>query len=93
MDYSYKTNKSGSPNPNYVPPASVNARSKTEWISVKDRLPGRYKSCIVCSEHGNIRICYCDFNGKWFESRYNGNLVKYITHWMPLPAPPTEKEN
>lgn len=64
-----------------------------EWINVKDRLPERYKSCIVCSEHGNIRIGYYDRSDQWVESRYNGNLVKYITHWMPLPAPPTEKEN
>ena len=62
-----------------------------EWISIKDRLPEFYKSCLVCSKHGNIRIGYYSISDKWFESRYNGDIIKYITHWQPLPAGPKEE--
>lgn len=66
-----------------------------EWISVEDRLPEEKLNCLVHYKHA-----YCDDDGYWAigVSFYDGNefrigLAYKATHWMPLPAPPTEKEN
>ena len=68
---------------------------KSEWISVEERLPDGKVNCIVHYKH-----VYCDNDGYWAIglSFYDGNefeinSVYKITHWMPLPPPPTEKEN
>lgn len=53
-----------------------------EWISVEDRLPEASGACIVCR-----------FSGYVYKTFFSGTFPKAITHWMPLPAPPTEKEN
>ena len=60
-----------------------------EWISVKDKLPEKFKSVL----------CYCpnkDYGEKVVvdylesESGYFANAFKYgaPTHWMPLPEAP-----
>lgn len=66
-----------------------------EWISVEDRLPKNKVNCIVYYKHA-----YCDNDGYWAigVSFYDGNefrigLAYKVTHWMPIPAPPTEKES
>ena len=56
-----------------------------EWISVKDRLPEQFgKYLVVCKGIciSQIRL----WEGTW-------DSFAEITHWMPLPTPPTEKEN
>jgi hypothetical protein len=80
-----------------------------EWISVEDRLPvidtygkGRYGGAR------SVRVlCACkQRDGRtfvkegYYEPCANGNVVwripgsiDSVTHWMPLPEPPTEKEN
>lgn len=67
-----------------------------KWISVEDRLPeesGRYW-CYV-AEQNSLGLSFyqwnCAFN---FENkRWSSNsLYKCVTHWMPLPQPPQEKE-
>ncbi len=65
-----------------------------EWISVEDRLPKQKVNCIVYYKHA-----YCD-DEYWAigVSFYDGNefhigLAYKVTHWMPLPTPPTEKDN
>ena len=72
-----------------------------EWISVDDRLPTHQKevSCDYGFDRGGGdlgmmfmgTLCYFCFdeNPHWQHSDHN--LV--VTHWMPLPEPPTEKEN
>lgn len=58
-----------------------------KWISVKERLPEHFSSVLVFGQ--SIRTCalyedgifYCDFRLPKHED---------ITHWMPLPEPPTE---
>jgi hypothetical protein len=55
------------------------------WVSVEDRLPesdGEY--LIVLSNQDNRVTCRCYFGyGHW------DAIKKYVTHWMPLPLPPT----
>jgi len=63
-----------------------------EWISVKDRLPGRCEYClcsvIVPESGGGYRrefkiLCITELNSyKW---NCEGMIV---THWMPLPDLP-----
>ena len=66
-----------------------------EWISVEDRLPEEKTNCLVHYKH-----TYCDDDGYWAigVSFYDGiefqvGLAYKVTHWVPLPTPPTEKEN
>lgn len=68
-----------------------------EWISVKDRLPdNKYGSYLCCKNSEWIEVCYIDFD--WsieipiFEywRKESDDEAVYPTHWMPLPAPPTD---
>lgn len=76
----------------------------SEWISVKDRLPDNDEVVLVSTAspkgpiavftayywpyesnaHGDVKNAWqnCDLDGI-----YQLNAA-YITHWMPLPAPP-----
>lgn len=57
-----------------------------EWISVKDRLPEIKQGVIVWlsekgfNEHNVAKTTY---------DKYGFNLSN-VTHWMPLPTPPSE---
>jgi len=70
----------------------------SNWISVKDRLPLDYKKCIKFESieviiYSGYEVFSCDFScGPYPEPWYNfEDLSKaYVTHWMPLPAPPEE---
>lgn len=63
-----------------------------EWISVEDRLPEEGEVVFVYC-HGN-RIDFCPYIGEWpliivnWEER---RARVAVTHWMPLPEPPTDK--
>ena len=55
-----------------------------EWISVKDKLPCESDNILVWEgQYCEIYLCY---NRDHFERHY-----KDITHWMPLPEPPTDQ--
>lgn len=57
--------------------------SKTEWISVAERLPDEEEKYLVVLE-GRITIQRFnprdEINKTWWKN--------YISHWMPLPEPP-----
>lgn len=65
-----------------------------EWISVEDRLPKKFTHvlCLYPSKNygSNIVVDYMESDRGYFAYQF-----KYgePTHWMPLPTPPTEKEN
>jgi hypothetical protein len=68
-----------------------------EWISVEDRLPEIQQEVLVYRGHHSGLMntyTYCGNNeweddyGYWGRTKDEG-----ITHWMPLPTPPTVKEN
>ena len=65
-----------------------------EWVSVVERLPEeeiapgrRQVTVLVCSKAGRVssasRVWWPDRGWRWSKMMNN-----YVTHWMPLPAPP-----
>lgn len=64
------------------------------WLSVKDRLPD--KDCLALVSDGqHVTIAdWTQANG-WMTSREDGAFGitnDTISHWMPLPAPPTQEQ-
>lgn len=67
------------------------------WISVKDRLPARPPDVcdllvrrqwyLVALESGTVLTLSYEFD----EDRWQG-VGSPVTHWMPLPEPPTEEQ-
>ena len=65
-----------------------------DWISVMDRLPEKpgeylvtYHPCFWDAVSAQICVGTDTFRGKttWAKNKY-----QRVTHWMPLPEPPTE---
>lgn len=75
--------------------------SKNNWISVNDRLPeesGRYLGYLTelkClgNSYSTINVAF-NTNHKdstaWTDQ---GEVLQYITHWMPLPNKPLNKQD
>lgn len=67
-----------------------------EWVKCSERMPKMGEKVLIripVSEHFNIENGRYKgdgvFIGAWFDSRGNGCAYK-VTHWMPLPEPPSE---
>ena len=63
------------------------------WIPITERLPKDDTDILVyCTDGEESRIVAVNYaNGIWFDCIFNTVMVvKNITHWMPLPKPPTE---
>lgn len=65
------------------------------WVSVGDRLPVAGAKVLILLEVGeNIErgeyIGDGDFKGNWCNRRGKNYCYK-VTHWMPLPSPPSAK--
>jgi hypothetical protein len=70
---------------------------RSEWISVKDRLPEESLGSVLCAYDAEA---WKSFDYGHYEEFYTGPVDKantifarahagrYITHWMPLPKPP-----
>lgn len=69
----------------------------SQWISVEDKLPDRFKPVIVCYTRGKgtlkalrVEQGYKGFNDCW---NVYGCQTKSVTHWMPMPEPPEVERN
>ena len=69
-----------------------------EWIDVKDMLPENHAQCLICYEiMGKQLICQgsvfiMNSEVEWVVDDDNVNHPdNLVTHWMPLPSPPTVK--
>ena len=61
-------------------------QKKQSWISVKDRLPEKGKSVLVClPTQGGIGMYVSERIG---EDRWSALCGRKPSHWMPLPEPP-----
>lgn len=65
-------------------------REKRRWIPVEERCPERCHMVLVFSTSNGIHRATIDSFGQWLDE--DENPGKKITHWQPLPAPPSEGE-
>lgn len=63
----------------------------SEWISVKDRLPGLNRMIIVALSEGDVYVGELldaqEGMAEWYVHDYGGEAG--VTHWTPLPDPPS----
>jgi len=76
--------------------ASLEAQLKErEWISVDKELPDHIQNVVVYAN--DIVMSWRETawygNGCWHIADKEEMYIPIITHWMPLPSPPTEKES
>ena len=61
----------------------------TDWIKVEDRLPDTDVSVLVYDERQGVLVA--DYDGAWGFSNYEHGMLDYVTHWMPLVLPKSNK--
>ena len=62
---------------------------KEEWTSVKDRLPEKGDYYLVTDGEVVFQLGY-SIAGLWTSNDGNPEPISGITHWQPLPPPPTK---
>ena len=75
-------------------PVTVKSQLETtlesNWISVKDRLPEEGENVLTYGARPSYDVVYVNRlidkkSGEWLYG-------EYVTHWMPLPQPPTNED-
>lgn len=85
----------------------LSAQFEPEWVPCSERLPESFLNSksvdvLACAkistgvkgefESHILKGYVYYFNWKWFWSDTNRAVENEITHWMPLPTPPTAKK-
>lgn len=58
------------------------------WIPVEERLPEDGQGTLVICRDGYITTMAYEYERWWWQ----GTEDQTVTHWMPLPEPPSEKK-
>ena len=64
-----------------------------DWIKCSERLPGEYESVIVFTPPDDVRAAWLRYDDKCEKGYYFTDInipYDFVTHWQPLPPPPTE---
>lgn len=65
-----------------------------QWISVNDRLPEEGQMCVVQSNWHGVLLSE-RIEDRWLLKEDDGHYERptyWVTHWVPLPAPPKEEK-
>ena len=64
-----------------------------EWISVSTCMPKKYQDVLVFASGFShcMHVASVDEDGHWDPSTGDGWMFREPTHWMPLPAPPSDE--
>tara|TARA_R110002049_G_scaffold302035_1_gene494560 strand:+ start:371 stop:571 length:201 start_codon:yes stop_codon:yes gene_type:complete len=65
----------------------------SEWINILDKAPGNMNNVLVLSVHKIIYLAkYKEFNSDFYPVAHmvSNAPIGIVTHWMPLPKPPTQ---
>ncbi|MGL4349817.1 MAG: DUF551 domain-containing protein, partial [Plesiomonas shigelloides] len=69
---------------------------KAEWVKFSDRQPEDGSTVMIydvnCTHGAIYDMQVCDYSIERILSGDNGGSFSGITHWMPLPEPPTDGE-
>ena len=66
-----------------------------EWVSVEERLPPLRKNVLVCAywhEHWGVYMGWNSGHGWTVFCGIGQRSDVQVSHWMPLPAPPTKEK-
>ena len=67
-------------------------REERRWIAVTERLPPDNVAVLVNHDSGGVEMAFRE-GGRWNISHAGVSVPDCsYTHWMPLPAPPSEGE-
>lgn len=72
---------------------TVESESESKWIKCSELMPvPEYKQdqYIVSTDDGLVMAAWYSKEESIFKDEHNGVWVPNVTHWMPLPPPPTE---
>ena len=74
--------------------AKIAHEAEPKWIPVTERLPDVFKHVLVnipgMYPHPTVQEAFREKNGMWYSNGFRYEADE-ITHWMPLPKPPTEE--
>ena len=67
------------------------------WISVKDQLPADFEHVLICHKQG-VTTGYSVMGESeelqyWRSLNNKHRMLTTVTHWMPLPEPPKERDS
>ena len=73
----------------------MEALERTRWIPCSERMPEKNDQWVLClCVSGAIEVLKFDYTMWNWDAQYPGRcyMENYVTHWMPLPAPPKEEQ-
>lgn len=61
----------------------------SEWIKCEEQLPQQNEEVLVFGESWGTVVAFLNHHGNWDDGDFYAD-ISGITHWMPLPEPPTD---